>query len=104
MNLHGSDHFPQFLKAVEFMPQHGPPRWLTGRARWNDFTRITNQREQIMENDPLTLYAKITDKIKEGAKASIPKSDGYYKLCPVPWWNEKCENIKKERNRAQRFD
>ena len=44
----------------------------------------------------------ITTTIREAAEASIPKTDGYYKTCPVPWWNNKCKLSKKERKKAEK--
>ncbi|WP_435316573.1 hypothetical protein, partial [Klebsiella pneumoniae] len=40
--------------------------------------------------------------LKAAADISIPKTDGYYKKCPVPWWNDRCEQIKDERKKAER--
>ena len=51
---------------------------------------------------PLDYFNQVTEKIIEGAEKSIPKSDGFFKVAPVPWWNSTCENLKKERLRAQR--
>ena len=49
----------------------------------------------------MEFYGQIIGKITEGATKSIRKSDGYYKVAPVPWWNAHCANLKKERLKAQ---
>ena len=40
--------------------------------------------------------------IKDAADKAIPKTDGFFKTCPVPWWNSKCAQIKNERKRLER--
>ena len=101
-DLHGSDHFPMYLTQIEYLPQYQTPRWITKRANWELFSEITETITEIPECEPLEFYNRVTDKIIEGADKAIPKSDGYYKLSPVPWWNEHCSNLKKERLRAQK--
>ena len=102
IELHGSDHFPMYIRSVEYLPQHSPPRWITGRANWEEYKRLADELHQIPDSSPLQFYDEVANKIREAAKATIPRSDGYYKLCPVPWWNNNCKHSKKERNRAQR--
>ena len=101
-SLHGSDHFPLYLNSIEYLPQHGHPRWKTGKADWELFLHITEEIQNIEAAEPLERYKLITEKIVDAALASIPRSDGYYLRCPVPWWNEKCEISKKERNKTQK--
>ena len=54
------------------------------------------------ESEPLEFYGQIIGKITEGTTKSIPKSDGYYKVAPVPWWNANCANLKKDCLKAQK--
>ena len=65
------------------------------KANWDHFTEITEQIAGIPDSEPLEFYGQIKGKITEGATKSIPKSDGYYKVAPVPWWNANCANLKK---------
>ncbi|MEL7079665.1 MAG: endonuclease/exonuclease/phosphatase family protein, partial [Cyanobacteria bacterium J06582_2] len=101
-DLHGSDHFPLYLSSVEFLPQRGTPRWITKKANWPLFREVIIESDETRDDDPLIHYNKTIALIKEAASASIPKSDGHYNQCPVPWWNDRCETLKKERNRARR--
>ena len=101
-DLHGSDHFPIYLTGAEYIPQHQVPRWIIDKANWDQFTEITEQIAGIPDSEPLEFYGQIIGKITEGATKSIPKSDGYYKVAPVPWWNANCANLKKERLKAQK--
>ena len=101
-DLHGSDHFPIYLTGAEYIPQHQVPRWIIGKANWDQFTEITEQIAGIPDSEPLEFYGQIIGKITEGTTKSIPKSDGYYKVAPVPWWNANCANLKKERLKAQK--
>ena len=87
-DLHGSDHFPIYLTGVEYIPQHQVPKWITDTVNWDQFTEITEQIAGIPDSEPI-------GKISEGATKSIPKSDGYYKVAPVPWWNGNCETSRK---------
>ena len=89
-DLYGSDHFPIYLTGAEYIPQQ-VPRWIIDKTNWDQFTEITEQIAGI----PLEFYGQIIGKITEGATKSIPKSDGYYKVAPVPWWNANCANLKK---------
>ena len=107
-DLHGSDHFPIYLThfpiyltGAEYIPQHQVPRWIIGKANWDQFTEITEQIAGIPDSEPLEFYGQIIGKITEGATKSILKSDGYYKVAPVPW-NANCANLKKERLKAQK--
>ena len=102
-DLHGSDHFPMYLTQAEYLPQHQAPRWLIDKANWELFTEKTEAIAEIPECEPLEFYNRVTDKIIEAATEAIPKSDGFYKLSPVPWWNVNCSNLKKERLRAQKL-
>jgi len=101
-DLHGSDHFPLYLSAMEYLPQSSTPRWITGKANWNQFSEMAGSIEDIPESDPLSFYNRVVEEIAKAASASIPRSDGFYKQCPVPWWNKKCDASKKNRNRAQK--
>ena len=102
-NLHGSDHFPIYLKTTEYLPQHGHPRWKVAKADWENFLNMTEDIKNINATDPLQRYNLITEKIIDAAMASIPRTDGYYHQCPVPWWNDKCNISKRERNKAQKI-
>ena len=101
-DLHGSDHFPMLLTKANYSPQHHVPRWLINKANWEHFSEATQKMTEIPDCEPLEYYNKVTETIIEGAIEAIPKSDGYYKLSPVPWWNANCSNLKKERLRAQK--
>ena len=96
------DHCPIYLTGAEYIPQHQVPRWITDKANWDQFTEIIEQIAGIPDSEPLEFYGQIIGKITEGATKSIPKSDGYYKVAPVPWWNANCANLKKERLKAQK--
>ncbi|MEL7079277.1 MAG: reverse transcriptase family protein [Cyanobacteria bacterium J06582_2] len=101
-DLHGSDHFPLYLSTTNYTPQQGYPRWRTKKANWEVFSERVAEIKNIPIMDPLNYYDSIIEKITEAASATIPKSDGFYHQCPVPWWNNHCDNTKKERNQAQR--
>ena len=95
-DLHSSDHYPIFLTAKEYNPMQDIPRWLFKRADWELFSNLTDQINEMPVTEPTNYMEAILSKIKQAADDSIPKSDGYYKTCPVPWWNNMCTLIKKE--------
>ena len=101
-DLHGSDHYPVYLTAKEFLPQQNNPRWLQNQANWTLFTELADQVELIISDNPLHNMNSILKIVKEAATASIPRSDGYLQVGPVPWWNDACNNIRKARNKAQK--
>ena len=101
-DLHGSDHFAICLTSSAFIPQHQVPRWIKKRANWELFSSLTEGKRRIPEAEPREYYDSIVDLIHKGASESIPKSDGFYQMCPVPWWNPNCEALKKERLKVQR--
>ena len=72
------------------------------KANWDQFTEITEQIAGIPGSEPLEFYGQIIGKTTEGTIKSIPKSDGYYKVAPVPWCNVNCANLKKERLKCLR--
>ena len=100
-DLHGSDHFPIHISSTAYMPQHHTPRWIQRKADWQRYSAVSQEICDIPDSEPLEYYGLITNKITKAATESIPKSDGYYKMCPVPWWNANCEYVKKERLEAQ---
>ena len=101
-DLHGSDHFPIYISSTAYSPQHQTPRWVQKKANWQQYSVTTEDIHNIPDCEPKEFYGLITEKITKAASESIPKSDGYFKMCPVPWWNDKCEHIKKERLKAQK--
>ena len=92
----GVTTFPSYLTVAEYIPQHQVPRWIIDRANWDQFTKITEQIAGIPDSEPLEFHGQIIGNIIEGATKSTPKSDGYHKVAPVPWWNANCTNLKKE--------
>ncbi|MEL7196391.1 MAG: endonuclease/exonuclease/phosphatase family protein [Bacteroidota bacterium] len=100
-DLHGSDHFPITLTPVDFLPQHHVPRWIKKKADWEEFSHEADTICSLRLCEAEEFYNKVEEKIRSAALKAIPKSDGYYKNSPVPWWNSTCENLKKERLRAQ---
>ena len=101
-DLHSSDHYPIFLTAKEYNPKQDIPRWLFKRADWELFSNLTDQINELPVTEPTNYMEAILSKIEQAADDSIPKSDGYCKACPVPWWNNMCTLIKKERNKAEK--
>ena len=101
-SLHSSDHYPIYLTSKDYTPKQDAPRWLLKKANWELFSNMTESINDLPVTEPTTYMESILDKIREAAEESIPKSDGYYKTCPVPWWSNRCEMVKRERNKAEK--
>ena len=101
-SLHSSDHYPIYITTKEYTPSQDAPRWLFKKANWELFSSLTESISDLPIVEPVAYMESILDKIREAAEESIPKSDRYYKTCPVPWWSNRCEMIKRERNKAEK--
>ena len=101
-DLHGSDHFPIYLTSYAYIPQHQTPRWIKEKANWSQFTTIASKMGEVPDAEPKDYYNAIEAIIHGSATETIPKTDGFFKIRPVPWWNQNCEHLKRERIRAQK--
>lgn len=101
-DLHGSDHFPMILTPTEFLPLHHTPRWIIKKANWEDFQIKSESLCEVPIYEACESYDKMSEEIIKSAVETIPKSDGYYKASPVPWWNPTCQSLKKERLKHQK--
>ena len=94
--LHGSDHYPIYLKYIMNTPSRELPKWKPEDADWNKFMcSIKIDRNYDSFDNHIEAYNFLIDNILESANNSIPKTSGNPKRPPVPWWNEKCALLRK---------
>ena len=94
--LHGSDHYPIHLKYSENIPTCSPPKWKEKEADWNKY-RQSIHIDKEFESFPshLEAYSYLTEKIINSAEASIPKTGNQPRRPAVPWWDKKCNVLRK---------
>ena len=102
-DLHGSDHYPILLKAVDGMPTRGVERWRLEHADWKLF------RSTAIVQGPIEGFRSVqealnhlTSRIHLAAQAAIPRSTGRYRRPPVPWWSQECQQAVRARKAALR--
>ena len=97
-----SDYFPIILEKVNGNTYHpSPERFNLAKADWGNFKTKTLMEieEQGTVNE---INNKITSKIMEAAKESIPVKRQPKKIQTAPYWNEECEAAKRNKKQLQR--
>ena len=104
-NRYGSDHFPVVIeKPTIHLDEEAPLRFKTEKADWPEFKNRTKNYPSYPNNADINQKVDhLTNFILEAAYASIPTSSrpGNGKI-PVPWFNEECRRVHRERKRAER--
>ena len=102
-----SDHFPIILKYRDG-PILGkrPPRWNLRKADWSEFTSKIEVALSAAPADGQELNAvDLTALLLRAAEGSIPRTSGFPRRAPVPWWTDACRDAIRARERAYRtFD
>lgn len=103
----GSDHYPIICRLdVEMVVHDGGPRggWIFRKADWKIFGTESDMYLGGLQDD--ADIEEFEKRVREGnlmaAELAIPKSSGSLKKRAVPWWDEKCSEAVKNRNRAFR--
>lgn len=104
----GSDHFPIILTIdgkTKIDEQVQEERWDYKKANWEKFQIICNNNieENIIHNDVNIFNERIIKAIMQAAKGAIPMRKTKKGAKPaVPWWNEECSRLIKERKACLR--
>ena len=104
----GSDHYPVYCKiniaTVQTTEGRGG-KWISEKANWENFMRECDKYFlQIRDHmDMEGVDCKIKQGIIAAAESSIPKSKGGMRKNPIPWWDDKCKQAIKDRNKAFRL-
>ena len=94
--LHGSDHYPIHLTYSENIPSSSPPKWKEQEADWTKYRQgIKLEREFESFPSHIEAYSYLTESIINSANESIPKTKGKPRRPAVPWWDKKCNVLRK---------
>ena len=101
-SLYGSDHYPTQLSLVQ--PDTTREKFSSFNARKADWALFGLLTEVAGLEVLPTVEEKlegITRAITEAASASMPVGRGSLGRPPLPWWNNACDDAKRERSRAE---
>ena len=100
----GSDHFPIWLKysdESELGPR--PQRWNLRKADWSEFS--SRIEAALSTPGSANSMESFTSLLVSAAEGSIPRTSGFPRRTPVPWWTDECRDAIRARKRAFRaFD
>lgn len=103
----GSDHFPVITRVgleVSGEVEVQIPRLKLDRANWELFQAVVRGScETVGErtfSDVDVFNDELVSAIIQAAEISIPKTAGKRSRKSVPWWNEKCNQAVRKRNKA----
>jgi hypothetical protein len=80
----------------------GHSHFNTKRANWPEFRALTEKEIDQDNSSVEEVTALITETIITAAIETIPRTSGKLGRPPVPWWNNECDDAKRERVRAER--
>ena len=102
-DLHGSDHYPILLKAVDGMASRGLERWRLEHADWKLFRSTAIVQGPVEDfHSVQEALTHLTSRIHLAAHAAIPRSTGRCRRPPVPWWSQECQQAVRARKAALR--
>ena len=95
-DLHGSDHYPILVKTIHPNNINKPPKWNIDKANWPLYQKgFDHLPEFTCFDDHIKAYDELINTITSSANNSIPKSKPPKGRPPVPWWDNKCKNLRK---------
>ena len=100
-DLFGSDHFPTLVSSPECPVRPSVPRWRLDRADWSRFRDLTDSLAPVEEQDSAEAAVEyFSSVVLTSGLASIPRSSGFPRRRPVPWWSADCEAAVREKRQA----
>ena len=107
-----SDHFlikldvvtPMSNENIDIGPNGHVPKFNFNKADWTLFNELTGrvQENNIIDKNVDNYYQNIIQFINHCAFQAIPMKNAHSKRYPNPWFNKKCQNIIKQRNKMKR--
>ena len=100
----GSDHFPIWVEHSD-EPELGPrpQRWNLRKADWSEFS--SRIEAALSTPGSANSMESFTSLLVSAAEGSIPRTSGFPRRTPVPWWTDECRDAIRARKRAFRvFD
>ena len=98
-----SDHFPIIMKRITRNSYIECPRKFNlKRARWNDFYFKSTIADNLDETTIDEMCDTITSHIIDAAENTIPRVQTNSKIPHSPFWNDECEEAKRNKQRLLR--
>ena len=101
----GSDHFVIEIEISGITTEKTTKaRWKFDKANWRQYHDLCKEHinEHTKSENINTFNDKLTDTIIQIAEETIPKTKGGKSNKATPWWNDECNNAKKDRESAFR--
>ena len=108
-NKHGSDHHPVLISLTgEASETERLPRWNVKKADWSTFQNMATAEitsdlflsEEESGEDKIEVF---TRKLIEIATETIPQTSRFHQYkSSKPWWDDECQEVKRNRNKAVR--
>ena len=101
-SLYDSDHYPIKIEfTVNNTITTKVNKFNIKKANWVKYKELTEINIQQLPNANNTTEI-LTKHIIAAAEQSIPRVNTNLKRPPMPWWDEDCDNARRERLRAER--
>ena len=94
-DLHGSDHYPIFIKSTVNTPTGSPPKWKTEEADWSKYSNGVLVDDFNSFDNHIVAYDHFVNRVLDSANAAISKTKGKPRRPAVPWWNKTCSTLRK---------
>ena len=105
-NSCGSDHLPiisQYQVRYNATGTAVPAKWILDKADWDLYKKLCSEQLKINEKDTTkSINEKFTKCLQDISDKTIPKSNPLKKKLKPPWWNEKCTQAIKSREKARK--
>lgn len=101
----GSDHYLIDINLdVPLVQTDYVPRWNFKKADWVNFWLDLSKVELdgVAHEDVEIFYTNVIHVLLDVANKNIPKSKNFFRKNPVPWWDDDCTKVVKERKKAYR--
>ena len=101
-DLHGSDHYPIKIDALQTTQSYqNPIRYNLNKADWAQYKDLTKMNP-IAESSAEDILEHIENKIIQAADTAIPTTSPNPRKPPIPWFNEDIKQAIRDRKRAGR--
>lgn len=99
----GSDHYlvvSEIMVGQIQVPETLGGKWVFGKAEWGKLSRVCEGKFlQVQDNVSVeSMTQEISQSILSSADEAIPKTTGKGMRRAVPWWNDECQLVVREKN------
>ena len=103
-DLHDSDHYPVIIEVNQAINTYERTKSLNfSKGSWSQYEQLTTINPDTFQYHNIDQYASdITELLVTAAEISFERKSGKLGRPPVPWWTAECDNVNRERTRAER--